>query len=73
VLDELNFADPDRLEAESAARELCHQLARLGVPLDDLEVITPCRGCGRHHYALSLGVLHLDDIRTLTEALRRTH
>lgn len=66
----LSFTNEDREEAEGIARELWSEVARLGVQLDDIEVIAPCPRCHRTGYTISLGTLHDDDVRKLTSVLR---
>jgi hypothetical protein len=69
TLEELTRPDPAREEAECAARELARALERLGVPLDDLEIIAPCPTCRRTGYSISLGTLHPDQAREMAHAL----
>lgn len=70
MFDQVDFSDPGRVEAEAAAVELTHQLNRIGVDPTDLRIIDPCERCGRGGHTIAVGVLHVDAVRELAEALR---
>ncbi|MFX4294503.1 hypothetical protein [Streptomyces bohaiensis] len=69
MLDDIDFTDPDREAAETAARELFRLLRSLGVELDDMAVVAPCDTCRRSGHRVHLGTLHVEDVRTLNDEL----
>ncbi|WP_103504100.1 MULTISPECIES: hypothetical protein [unclassified Streptomyces] len=70
MYEEISFANSDREEVEQEARELFNHIKRLGVRLDDIDVLDPCGGCRRQGYLVHIGSLPTDEVRVLNSALR---
>ncbi|NJP67032.1 hypothetical protein [Streptomyces spiramenti] len=69
MFEEISFANSDREAVESAAQELFNHVKRLGVRLDDIDVIDPCDVCRRPEYQVHLGRLTAEEVHTLNAAL----
>lgn len=62
--------DPDRADAEDAARAVAHQAERLGLALDDLSITAPCPTCRRTGFTISIGAVSPEEAQRLARALR---
>ncbi|MFX4293192.1 hypothetical protein [Streptomyces bohaiensis] len=69
MYEEISFANSDREAVEAAAQELFNHVKRLGVRLDDIDVVDPCDVCRRPEYQVHLGRLTADEAVTLNAAL----
>ncbi len=63
------FTSSDREHAQDAGARLYNILASLGVELDDIDVIPPCKDCGRTDYRISLGNYYVDVVEKMAEKL----
>jgi hypothetical protein len=68
-LEDLVRPDLARQEAEDAARALARQAERLGLPLEDIEIIAPCPTCRRSEYTVRLGTLDSGQVRQVADVL----
>ncbi|MBB1251867.1 hypothetical protein [Streptomyces alkaliterrae] len=66
----LSFQTDERKRAERVANTLYIELKRIGIELDDLDIIDPCSECIRDDTMIRLGNMRVDDVDQAVKKLR---